>query len=54
MNAPGIIQENKHNHYLSDKELDAIFPAIGYAIVTPPPWICTDGSSLKAYGYTSH
>ena len=37
INAPGIMQEDKHNHYLSDEELDAILPATGYAIVTPPP-----------------
>jgi splicing factor 3B subunit 1 len=37
MNAPGIMQEDKHNRYLSDEELDAILPAAGYAIVTPPP-----------------
>ncbi|KAG1815410.1 armadillo-type protein [Suillus variegatus] len=37
MNAPGIMQEDKHNRYLSDEELDAILPATGYAIVTPPP-----------------
>ncbi|KAG0694581.1 armadillo-type protein [Suillus ampliporus] len=37
MNAPGVMQEDKHNRYLSDEELDAILPATGYAIVTPPP-----------------
>lgn len=36
-NAPGFMQENKHNHYLIDKELDAILPLTGYAVVTPPP-----------------
>lgn len=37
MNAPGFMQEDKHNRYLSDEELDAILPTSGYAIVTPPP-----------------
>ena len=37
MNAPGFMQEDKHNRYLSDEELDAVLPATGYAIVTPPP-----------------
>lgn len=37
MNAPGFMQEDKHNRYLTDEELDAILPATGYAIVTPPP-----------------
>jgi splicing factor 3B subunit 1 len=37
MNAPGIMQEDKHNRYLTDEELDAVLPANGYAIVTPPP-----------------
>ncbi|KAL0575606.1 U2 snRNP component prp10 [Marasmius crinis-equi] len=37
MNAPGFMQEDEHNRYLSDEELDAILPATGYAIVTPSP-----------------
>lgn len=37
MNAPGFMQEDKHNRYLTDDELDAVLPAAGYAIVTPPP-----------------
>jgi splicing factor 3B subunit 1 len=37
MNAPRFIQEDKHNRYLSDEELDAVLPSTGYAIVTPPP-----------------
>lgn len=37
MNAPGFMQEDKHNRYLTDEELDAILPSQGYAIVTPPP-----------------
>ncbi|KAN0088822.1 Armadillo-type fold [Tylopilus felleus] len=37
MNAPGIMHEDKHNRYLTDEELDAILPATGYVIVTPPP-----------------
>ncbi|RXW22138.1 hypothetical protein EST38_g3711 [Candolleomyces aberdarensis] len=41
MNAPGIMQEDKHNRYLSDEELDALLPTQGYAIVTPPPGYAT-------------
>lgn len=37
MNAPGIMQEDKHNRYLTDEELDAVLPTSGYAIVTAPP-----------------
>jgi splicing factor 3B subunit 1 len=37
MNAPGFMQDDKHNRYLTEEELDAILPASGYAIVTPPP-----------------
>ncbi|KAF4569801.1 Splicing factor 3B subunit 1 [Pleurotus pulmonarius] len=37
MNAPGLMQEDKHNRYLSDEELDAVLPSTGYSIVTPPP-----------------
>lgn len=37
MNAPGFLQEDKLNRYLSDEELDAILPSAGYTIVTPPP-----------------
>ncbi|KAF8892074.1 armadillo-type protein [Infundibulicybe gibba] len=36
MNAPGFMQEDKHNRYLTDEELDAVLPTSGYAIVTPP------------------
>ena len=34
MNAPGFMQEDKHNHFLSDEELDAVLPSTGYSIVT--------------------
>ena len=37
MNVPGVMQEDKHNRYLTDEELDAILPPTGYVIVTPPP-----------------
>jgi splicing factor 3B subunit 1 len=37
MNAPGFMQEDKHNRYLTDEELDALLPTQGYSIVTPPP-----------------
>ncbi|KAF8202543.1 armadillo-type protein [Pholiota molesta] len=37
MNAPGIMQDDKNNRYMTDEELDAVLPATGYAIVTPPP-----------------
>jgi len=37
MNAPGIMQDDKHNRYLSDEELDAVLPATGYSIVPLPP-----------------
>ena len=37
MNAPGFMQEDKHNLRLTDEELDAGLPASGYSIVTPPP-----------------
>ena len=37
MNAPGIMQDDKQNRYLTDEELDAVLPSVGYAIVTPPP-----------------
>ena len=37
MNAPNFMQEDKHNKFLTDEELDAILPTTGYAIVTPPP-----------------
>ncbi|KIM83122.1 hypothetical protein PILCRDRAFT_69948 [Piloderma croceum F 1598] len=37
MNAPGFMQEDKHNRYLTDEELDAVLPSSGYSIVTPPP-----------------
>ncbi|OBZ73801.1 U2 snRNP component prp10 [Grifola frondosa] len=31
------MQEDKHNRYLTDEELEAILPSSGYSIVTPPP-----------------
>ena len=34
MNAPGFMQEDKRNRFLSDKELDAVLPSTGYSIVT--------------------
>lgn len=37
MNAPGIMQDDKQNRFLTDEELDAVLPSAGYAIVTPPP-----------------
>lgn len=37
MNAPGIMQDDKQNRFLTDEELDAVLPSTGYAIVTPPP-----------------
>jgi splicing factor 3B subunit 1 len=37
MNAPSFMHEDKHNRFLTDEELDAVLPATGYAIVTPPP-----------------
>ena len=37
MNAPGFMQDDKHNRYLTDDELDALLPTSGYMIVTPPP-----------------
>jgi splicing factor 3B subunit 1 len=37
MNALGFVQEDKHNCYLSDKELNAVLPFPGYSIITPPP-----------------
>ena len=37
MNAPGFMQDDKHNRYLTDDELDALLPTSGYAIITPPP-----------------
>jgi splicing factor 3B subunit 1 len=40
MNAPGVMQEDKHNRYLSNEELDAILPATGYAIAKAPPPGC--------------
>ena len=33
----GFMQEDKHNHYLSDRELDTVLPSSGYSIITPPP-----------------
>ena len=33
MNAPGFMQEDKHNHFLSNKELDTVLPSTGYSIV---------------------
>ena len=37
MNAPGFMQEDKHNRYLTDEELDTVLPSSSYSIVTPPP-----------------
>ena len=37
MNTPGLHQDDKHNRYLTDEELDAVLPPTGYAIVTAPP-----------------
>ncbi|KAF9789452.1 hypothetical protein BJ322DRAFT_1042304 [Thelephora terrestris] len=37
MNAPGFMQDDKHNCYLTDEELDALLPTSGYLIVAPPP-----------------
>ena len=37
MNAPGFMQDDKHNRYLTDEELDALIPTSGYVIVAPPP-----------------
>ncbi|KAF5388622.1 hypothetical protein D9757_004780 [Collybiopsis confluens] len=37
MNAPGLNQDDKHNRFLTDEELDAVLPATGYVIVAPPP-----------------
>jgi splicing factor 3B subunit 1 len=37
MNAPSFMQEEKHNRYISDEELDVLLPATGFVIVTPPP-----------------
>jgi len=37
MNAPGFMQDDKHNRYLTDDELEALLPTSGYVIVTPPP-----------------
>ena len=35
INALGVMQEDKHNCYLGNEELDAILPATGYAIIIP-------------------
>ncbi|KAF7307565.1 Small nuclear ribonucleoprotein [Mycena indigotica] len=32
MNAPGVMQDDKHNRYLTDEELNIILPATGYVI----------------------
>ena len=37
MNAPGFMQDDKRNRYLTDEELDALLPTSGYVIVAPPP-----------------
>lgn len=37
MNTPGLHQDDKHNRYLTDEELDALLPPTGYAIVISPP-----------------
>jgi splicing factor 3B subunit 1 len=36
INVLGFMQENKHNHYPSDEELDAVLSLAEYSIVTPP------------------
>jgi splicing factor 3B subunit 1 len=36
MNAPGLNQDDKHNRYMTDEELDVLLPPTGYMIVTPP------------------
>jgi len=35
MNPPGFMQDDNHNRYLTEEELDAVLPSTGYAIVTP-------------------
>jgi splicing factor 3B subunit 1 len=37
MNMPGLHQDDKHNKYLTDEELDLLLPTQGYAVVRPPP-----------------
>jgi splicing factor 3B subunit 1 len=37
MNAPGLNQDDKHNRFMTDEELDSLLPPTGYVIVTPPP-----------------
>ncbi|KAF8871564.1 hypothetical protein CPB84DRAFT_1854893 [Gymnopilus junonius] len=37
MNALGIMQDDKHNCYLTDEELYTVLPAADYVIVMPPP-----------------
>jgi len=37
MNAPGFMQDDKHNRYLTDQELDALLPTSGYVIVAVVP-----------------
>ena len=37
MNAPGFMQEDKYNHFLSDKEPNNVLSSTAYSIVTPPP-----------------
>jgi splicing factor 3B subunit 1 len=36
-NPEALPLDDKHNRYLSDKELDVVLPATGYGIVAPPP-----------------
>ena len=37
MNAPGFMQDDKHNRYLTDEELDVLLPTSGYTVVALPP-----------------
>lgn len=37
MSAPKSLNEDKHNRYMTDEELDVLLPSEGYAIVPPPP-----------------
>ena len=47
MNAPGFMQDDKQNRYLTDKELDALLPTTGYVVVTPPPGYASAVVPLK-------
>ncbi|KAF9525148.1 small nuclear ribonucleoprotein [Crepidotus variabilis] len=50
MNAPGLHQDEKHNRYLTDEELDALLPPTGYSIVTPPPGYAVSVAPRKFMG----